>query len=195
MKQLSLQASAAALTALMAGAAQAHTGHGVDGLGAGLAHPFMGPDHLLAMVAVGLWSAAVLPGGRRWQGPVVFVGMLLAGALLALAGVELPAIEAGVALSVALLGGLLIAQRWVSPAVGLAVIGGAALMHGFAHGSELASGHSFASYAAGFMLGSALLHGAGLAAGSALLKLKPWAWQLCAAVIGSSGLLMLATRL
>jgi len=187
--------AAAAAAALAAGTAQAHPGHGAEGLAAGLAHPFAGLDHLLAMVAVGLWSATVLPFGRRWLGPGVFVAMLLAGALLAWGGGVLPWIEAGVAVSVVMLGAMLLARRRLPPSAGLVVIAGAALLHGWAHGSEWGQGATITAYAAGFMLSSALLHATGFAAAVGLRRFGPWAWRACAALISCSGLLMLAARL
>jgi hypothetical protein len=106
--------SAAAALTLVAGVAQAHEGHGVHGafdLAAGLAHPFAGLDHLLAMLAVGLWSAAALPAVRRLAGPALFLCALLAGAL---AGAQTGAgglVEVGVAFSVVLFGVALLARR------------------------------------------------------------------------------------
>ncbi|MCE4536987.1 HupE/UreJ family protein [Pelomonas sp. P7] len=188
-----------AMLALLAGTAQAHPGHDASGLAAGLAHPFAGFDHLLAMVAVGLWSAAALPAGRRVAGPAVFLAMLLLGAALPRFGLQLPGLEAGVAVSVAALGALMIAARSTAlrlpvPA-GLALVGVAALLHGMAHGAELAAGQSFAGYAAGFMAASALLHGAGLAVGGWLQAGRAWAWRATAGLVGFSGLALLAGRL
>lgn len=193
-KTSSLRALGAVALAATAGAAQAHPGHGAEGLAAGLAHPFLGLDHLLAMAAVGLWSAAAFPSDRRALGPVVFLAMLLVGALLAVSGVALPYVEAGVALSVLLLGVLMLGAARVPVAGGVALVAVAALLHGQAHGSELANGHSFAAYASGFMLGSALLHGLGLCAGAWLQRLQAWAWRGVAALIGATGLVMLAAR-
>jgi len=190
-----LRIAAACAAALLAGAAQAHPGHSAEGLAAGLVHPLTGLDHLLAMIAVGLWSAAAMPAARRWLGPGVFVSMLLAGAMLAWAGGVLPHVETGVALSVAMLGAMLLAGRRVAPSVGLMMIAGAALLHGFAHGSEWGQGASIMAYAAGFMSSSALLHATGFAAAVGLRRIGPWAWRSCAALISCSGLLMLATRL
>ena len=97
LKTLARRGGLAALALLAAGAAQAHPGHDTTSLVAGLSHPFEGFDHLLAMVAVGLWSAAALPAGRRVAGPAVFLAMLLLGAALPQVGVRLPGLEAGVA--------------------------------------------------------------------------------------------------
>ena len=185
---------AAALT-LAAGVAQAHEGHGAHGLAAGLAHPFAGVDHLLAMIAVGIWSAAVLPAAQRLAGPAFFLLALLAGALI---GVQTGAgayIEAGVALSVALFGVLLLARNRLPAIAGLALVAAAGALHGIAHGAEWAAGGAFAAYAAGFMLGSALLHAAGLAAGAWLARVPAWVWRVQAAGLGAAGLLMFASRI
>ena len=180
--------------ALAASAAQAHTGHGAEGLASGLAHPFMGFDHLLAMVAVGLWSVAAFPRGKRAIGPAVFLVMLLAGAALAYLGVLLPLVEAGVAASVLMLGVLMLGAQRVPAFLGLGLVAMAALLHGQAHGSELLAGQSFAAYAAGFMAGSALLHGLGLGVGAWMHQARTGLWRGVAALIGASGLLMLVAR-
>ncbi|GAB4356295.1 MAG: HupE/UreJ family protein [Oricola sp.] len=151
----------AALT-LAASPAFAHTGHGVSGLQAGIVHPILGPDHLMAMVAVGVWSAAQ-PARLAWRGPVAFVAMLAAGALLGVGGIPLPFVEPGILASVVVLG-LMIATARVFPAgLGLVVIGGFALLHGHAHGTEAAG--ALTGYMAGFMATSVLLHATGYGAG------------------------------
>jgi len=189
------RAMVAAALLLAASAAQAHPGHGVDGLAAGLMHPFTGLDHLLAMLAVGLWSAASARGAQRARGPLVFLAMLLFGGLLASAGLVLPGVEAGVALSVVLLAVLMLGARHIPARAGLLIVAAAALLHGQAHGIEWQAGTSFAAYATGFVLGSAALHGAGLGAGAWLQRVQAWAWRAAAALIGGGGLVMLATRL
>lgn len=198
-KTLSRRGGVAALALLAAGVAQAHPGHDAHGLVDGLAHPLAGFDHLLAMAAVGVWSAAALPAGRRLAGPAVFLALLLLGAVLPRLGLALPGLEAGVALSVAALGVLMVAARSSRAALpvpaGLALVGIAALLHGMAHGAELPAGQSFAGYAAGFMVSSALLHGVGLAVGGWLQRSRLWAWRATAAFVGASGLAMLAGRL
>ncbi|MCQ9377236.1 HupE/UreJ family protein [Methyloversatilis sp. XJ19-49] len=188
---------AAALT-LAAGLAHAHEGHDAQGLAAGLAHPFAGVDHLLAMIAVGIWSAAVLPAAQRLSGPAFFLLALLAGAYVGVqtgAGVAGAYIEAGVALSVALFGVLLQARRQLPAAAGFALVAAAGVVHGVAHGAEWAAGTSFATYAAGFMLGSALLHAIGLGTGAALARVPGWVWRVQAAGLGVAGLFMFASRI
>lgn len=150
--------------ALVAGSASAHTGdHAAAGFASGLAHPFFGLDHLFAMFAVGLWAAQ--QGGRaRWTIPLAFVAAMGLGGGLAWAGGALPGVEATIAASVLVLG-LLVATRraWALPA-GVALVGAFALFHGFAHGTEMPQAASPLGYTLGFVLGTVVLHGAGMAA-------------------------------
>lgn len=150
-------------------AAQAHTGHGTNSLMEGLVHPF-GPDHLLAMVAVGIWSVSALPAGKAWQGPATFLLALVASATLGMMGLSVPYLEHGVSLSVVLFGAMLVlARRPMPPAIGLGLIAAAASLHGLAHGSETpASG--FAGYAVGFLLTTAALHVGGVGIGLAIQR-------------------------
>lgn len=171
-------------------AASAHPGHDTSSWASGLAHP-LGPDHLLAMVSVGLWSVAVLPARRRLAGPAVFMLALLAGAAAGAAGHVLAWIEPAIALSVALLGAMLLAPRTLPVWAGAIAIAAAGVLHGLAHGVELPSGASFGGYAAGFLLATAALHAAGLHLGAALLRLPAWVWRLSAAGIGLAGGAML----
>lgn len=181
-----------AIAALAAtGAAQAHTGHGTDSLFAGLAHP-LGLDHLLAMVAVGTWSAVALPAGRRVAGPATFLAALLAGAVAGAAGMALPLTETAIAASVLLFGLMLAFARQVPVGAGLALTAAAALMHGLAHGAELPAGGLFAGYAAGFVVTTALLHAAGLGLGRAMAHLQARVWQVLGGAVGLTGLVLLA---
>jgi urease accessory protein len=144
--------------------ASAHTGHGTSGIAQGLAHPF-GLDHLLAMLAVGVWSVSALPASKSWWGPVTFMTALIVSAVAGASGLTLPYLEHMVALSVVLFGFMLTAARFRVPAsIGLALTALAGCLHGLAHGSETpASG--FAAYAAGFLLATAALHAGGMLAG------------------------------
>ncbi len=163
------RATAAALLASLAGAAQAHTGHGTESLMEGLVHPF-GMDHLLAMVAVGVWSVTALPAGRAWQGPVVFLLALIASATLGMLGVTVPYLEHGVSLSVVLFGLMLIVATRPMPAVvGLGLIAIASSLHGLAHGSETPEA-GFAGYAVGFLITTAMLHVGGVGVGLAIRR-------------------------
>ncbi|MDP1644923.1 MAG: HupE/UreJ family protein [Thiobacillus sp.] len=148
---------------LFVGTAFAHTGdHTATGFAGGLAHPFMGLDHLLAMIAAGLWAAQ--QGGRAlWAVPAAFVGAMLLGGVLAWSGIALPHVESAIALSVLVLG-LLIASRgqWAVTA-GMAIAAVFALFHGYAHGLEMPQAASPALYALGFVLATLCLHGMGIA--------------------------------
>jgi urease accessory protein len=150
-------------------AAFAHPGHGT-GLIAGIAHPLTGMDHLLAMIAVGLW-AAQQQGAARWALPCTFVGTMLIGGVLGFAGLQLPALESGIAASVLALG--LAVALAVRPPLVLAVMATAlfALFHGVAHGLELPEMSSPWTYAAGFVAATAVLH----AAGYGLVRVLPQA--------------------
>jgi urease accessory protein len=158
------------LALLLAGlpvAALAHSGHG-HGFSDGLIHPFLGADHLLAMLLVGVWS--VLHARRVWVAPLCFVSLLAIGALLGGLGWSLPQLEPLVAGSVLVLGVMLTLPFKLRETTSLAVIGAFALCHGLAHGGELSAG---GSVLAGIVLGSALLHAAGMGAAQAFLKQRP----------------------
>lgn len=183
--------SAAALLASLAGAAQAHTGHGTHSFMEGLSHPF-GLDHLLAMVAVGVWSVSALPKAKAWQGPAAFLLALLLGAALGAAGVSLPFLEQGVALSVVLFGALLLmARQRVPAAAGLGLVAAAAALHGLAHGGE-APASGFAGYALGFLLTTAALHTSGVLAG---LGIRRWLAQRSGLALGGLGTVLGASGL
>jgi len=173
-----------------AGSAAAHTGHGTHGLFEGLAHP-VGTDHLLAMMAVGLWSALAFQGPRRALGPLTFLAAMTGGAWLAWAGLALPYTEHGIALSVLAFGALLACARRLPAAPGLCVVAAAAALHGLAHGAELPAGASAAAYAAGFLATTGLLHGAGLGLGVSLRAASPRLWQGLGGALGAAGLLLL----
>jgi urease accessory protein len=185
--------AAAGLLTGLAGAAQAHTGHGTHSLMEGLVHPF-GLDHLLAMVAVGVWSVSALPTGKAWQGPATFLLALVASAALGAAGVSLPFLEQGVALSVVLFGAMLVLARQPMPdALGLGLVAVAASLHGLAHGAETPA-TGFAGYAAGFLLTTAALHIGGVVAGlgirRALAERSGWALGGLGALLGATGLVL-----
>lgn len=175
-----------------ASAACAHTGHGVQGLHDGLAHPF-GLDHLLAMVAVGAWSASALKTTQRWWGPATFVTVMSLGALMGAAGVQLPGAEVGVAASVVLLGLMLVMGRQTPPSAGLLMVVTAAVFHGFVHGAERPVGGSFAAYAIGFLVVTAALHAAGVGMGVLLQGGRSWLLRWLGAGMGATGLVMLTS--
>ncbi|MDO9160682.1 MAG: HupE/UreJ family protein [Burkholderiaceae bacterium] len=181
-RRLTALALFTALTAL-SGAAQAHTGHGTHSLMEGLAHPF-GLDHLLAMLAVGVWSVSALPQGKAWWGPATFLLALVASAALGAAGVTVPYLEQAIALSVVLFGAMLVlASRAMPVALGLGLVAAASALHGLAHGAETPA-TGFAGYAAGFMLTTAVLHIVGVGVG---LAIQRWLGQRRGAVLGGLG--------
>lgn len=152
--------------AMLPQAAQAHSAKNLaGGFMAGFAHPFSGPDHLLAMVSVGLWGAFL---GRPLLAalPVIFPAVMALGALLAMLGVPQPPIELGVALSVLVLGAA-IAAAWRAPVwLACAIVAVFAVFHGFAHGTEIPSLADPVAYSTGFMLATGSLHLAGIGLGS-----------------------------
>ncbi len=184
--------TAAVVLCVAVTAAAAHTGHPTASWIDGLVHPFAGADHLLAMLAVGLWSAAALPSGRRLAGPLIFMLALTCGAAAGASGFGVGWLESALAASVALLGTMLIAPRVLPVAAAGAAIAAAGLLHGLAHGAELPPGGSIGAYAAGFLLATAALHVAGLRLGVALQRLPVWTWRATAVGIGLTGALMLA---
>lgn len=157
-------AIAATSTLPFASDALAHAGPAhVHSMVAGFAHPFTGLDHLLAMVAVGLWAG--MSGGRAlWAWPAAFVTLMLAGGILGAAHVTLPFVETGILASVVALGIAVAASLRIPTVLGAALIGAFAILHGYAHGAELPAGASAASYMAGFVLATALLHSIGVMA-------------------------------
>jgi urease accessory protein len=172
---------------LLAAPAFAHPGHEF-GFAAGFAHPFGGLDHLLAMVAVGVW-AGLIGGSRRWVWPASFVAAMAVGAVLGHAAIALPAMELPIALSVVLLGAA-VALRWpAAPVVGAAVIFAAGLAHGWAHGAE-APLDGFGATMAGFLLGTLLLHAGGLALGMA--RLPAASVRALGVVVGAAGVALAA---
>ncbi|MDX8480627.1 HupE/UreJ family protein [Mesorhizobium sp. VK24D] len=144
--------------------AYAHVGIGTaSSFTAGFMHPLSGLDHITVMIAVGLWAA--MKGGRAaWAWPLAFVGVMLAGAALAMLHVPVPFVEPGILASVVVVG-LLVALAVDLPiSAGLAIIGVFALFHGHAHGTEVPENAGGLEYVAGFAVATALLHAAGIAA-------------------------------
>lgn len=143
-------------------AALAHTGmEHTASFASGFAHPWTGLDHLLAMVAVGLWAGIV--GGRAlWAWPAAFVGVMVLGGLAGLAGIAMPMVEPGILASVVVLGLLVLAAARLPVGAGAALVALFAVMHGHAHGAELPAEGAAASYFAGFALATATLHALGL---------------------------------
>lgn len=154
------------------GAVLAHTGVGpTSGVAAGFAHPIGGADHVLAMVAVGLWAAQL--GGRgRWVLPGAFVGVMLLAGAFGMAGLRLPFAEVGILASVLVLGVLIFAAVRLPLAASAVVVALFAVFHGHAHGAEMPVALGGVAYSAGFALATALLHASGVAVGGALARLS-----------------------
>lgn len=158
----------AALAALVSMPAFAHPGlHYIAGFASGFAHPLAGWDHLVAMVAVGLWASQQ----RRAMAsalPVAFPLLMVLGALVAASGYTLALAETGIAASVLVLG-LLVAFAVKMPAWGgLPIIALFAAAHGYAHGLEVPAGSALATYGIGFVVATIMLHLVGLIAGQVI---------------------------
>ena len=150
---------------LMAGA---HDGGAhAAGFASGLLHPLTGPDHLLAMVALGVW-AALLGGAATWRLPAAFLLAMALGSTIGLADVDLPGVEASIAASAIVLGALLVFDLRAPLFAGSLIAAVAGLLHGHAHGGELPVGADALGYCAGFLLCTAVLHLGGVMVGSSL---------------------------
>lgn len=151
--------------ALSPEAALAHSGGGIaGGFISGFTHPILGWDHVVAMVAVGLWGA-FLGAPAIWLLPVVFPLVMAFGAVLGILGIPVPAVEVGIAGSAVVLG-LLILFKTRLPLVAAAIIVAFfAIFHGYAHGTELPEAVSPAAYGIGFVISTGVLHLAGIAFG------------------------------
>jgi urease accessory protein len=141
----------ATVLVLCAAPAFAHPGHGAAmSFAAGLAHPLSGLDHIAVMVSVGLWAA--LKGGRALVWPAAFVGVMLIGGALGMMHAPVPLVESGILASVVALG-LLVALAVDLPLwTGAIIVAVFALLHGHAHGSEVAENVGGIEYMAGFAL-------------------------------------------
>jgi urease accessory protein len=149
---------------LFASPALAHTGSVSGGFAGGLAHPVLGPDHVIAMVAVGLWGA-FLGAPAIYILPIVFPLVMAFGGVLGILGVPLPGTEIGIAVSAVVLG-LMVALAVRPPLwVAAVLVGAFAIFHGHAHGAELPPGADAVAYSAGFVIATGLLHLAGIAFG------------------------------
>lgn len=130
----------------------------------GLRHPWSGLDHVLAMIAVGLWGAQ-LGNPALWLLPVTFPMMMSLGAVMGLIGMGLPGVEVGIALSALLLGGMVMGEARPKLAVAVLLVGFFAVFHGHAHGTELPPGQSGLLYSMGFVIATGCLHGMGIGIG------------------------------
>ncbi|MFZ6732390.1 HupE/UreJ family protein [Undibacterium sp. Ji42W] len=144
--------------------------HSMNALQDGFLHPFTGLDHLLAMLAIGIW-AAQQKDARAWLIATSFPLMMLAGGALALVGVVLPGVEHGIAASVLVLGLLISFAVKLPVGTGVALVSVFAMAHGYAHGQEMPANESAVLYGAGFVLATALIHAAGWFASNAAQKM------------------------
>ena len=136
------------------------------GLLAGLAHPVSGLDHVLAMIAVGLWGA-VLGAPAIWVLPVAFPLVMAMGGLMGLLGFPLPGVEVGIAVSAIVLGAMVLAELRPPVWLAAAIVAFFAVFHGHAHGRELPEGTSALLYSLGFVVATGLLHAFGILLGVA----------------------------
>jgi urease accessory protein len=158
----------AAIVTLIPTAAFAHPGMGdAHGFVQGFAHPLGGLDHMLAMVTVGL-LAWQLGGRALWLVPASFVLAMAAGGALGMAGIPVPFVEVGIAVSVIVLGAMVALGTKAPLAIAMALAALFAAFHGHAHGSEMPLDTGGVAYGAGFVLASALLIAAGIALGAAI---------------------------
>ncbi|MCG6857971.1 MAG: HupE/UreJ family protein [Salaquimonas sp.] len=186
-----------AFLTLMLAATPAFAHIGAEGLRggfvAGFEHPIFGPDHVIAMVAVGLWGA-FLGAPAIWILPIVFPLVMAFGGALGVMGVSLPHVETGIALSAILLG-LAVAAAFRPPLwVAAIVVGGFAIFHGHAHGAELPHAANPLAYSAGFVIATGLLHLCGIALG--MLAARPLgaaAVRVAGALIAAGGVYFLAS--
>ena len=179
------------LILLLPGEAAAHVGvHGPSGLSGGLLHPFSGVDHILAMLAVGIWGG--WQGGRhQWLIPAGFVAAAAAGFLLGIGGGALfGVIEQGIALSLVGLGALLFFRARLTLAVGLPLVALFGLFHGLAHGSEVAMDAGVWLFMTGFLSATLALHLIGLFIGGSVMSAKPLTLRIGGAAIAMTGVML-----
>ena len=165
-------AATSALALVLASPASAHTGAGaIGGLVGGFLHPITGLDHVMAMVAVGMWGA-FLGQPAIWLLPVIFPLVMVLGGVLGIIGVPMPAVETGIALSAVVLG-LMVAFAARPPLwVAVILVGVFAVFHGYAHGAELPQAADAIAFSIGFVVATGLLHLCGIGIGEA----TKWKW-------------------
>lgn len=156
----------------LAGVAEAHVGTGgPTGIAAGFLHPLMGWDHVVAMIAVGLWGAQ-LGKPAIWLLPITFPLVMAFGGFLGLVGVPMVGQEVGIALSGVLLGVAVLTETRPPLLAAAILVGVFAVFHGYAHGAELPPGENALFYSLGFVIGTGLLHAVGIVIG----LLRQWRW-------------------
>ena len=164
----------------------------MHGFASGFAHPFGGLDHVLAMVTVGILAWQL--GGRALVlVPATFVLVMAVGAALGTAGIPLPSVEIGIAISVIVLGGMVAFTHKAPLAIVIGLVGLFAIFHGHAHGTEMMLDGGAGAYAAGFLLATALLHVAGIALGCVIGRLADGraAYRLGGALVALAGVAIL----
>jgi urease accessory protein len=155
----------AVMSAALAGPAAAHTGHDLaGGFAGGFLHPLLGPDHVVAMIAVGLWGA-FLGAPAIFILPIVFPLVMALGGALGILGLPLPGVEIGIAASALVLGLMVALAARPHLAIAAILVGLFAIFHGYAHGAELPDGADAVAYSIGFVIATGLLHLAGIAFG------------------------------
>lgn len=188
-KRLSLTAATLAATTLPAFAHLNPEEHG--SFMAGFSHPLFGADHILVMVAVGIWAAQIASASNKRKAlliiPAAFVGTMAFGFLLALGGIELPFVEPTILASIIALGLLVAMATRVPVSVAAAIVGVFALFHGHAHGGELGSAGAL-QFGVGFVVATMGLHVAGIALGMAIAKLGTVAVRILGGLTALTGL-------
>jgi urease accessory protein len=149
---------------LVGSPAFAHTGSMAGGFIGGFAHPLFGPDHVVAMVAVGLWGA-FLGAPAIWLLPIVFPLVMAFGGVIGILGLPLPGVEIGIALSAIVLGAMVLLAARPPLWIAAALVGAFAVFHGYAHGAELPPGTDAVAYSVGFVVATGMLHLTGIAFG------------------------------
>jgi urease accessory protein len=180
------------VTAFWAQCAQAHINKGeAIGFLSGMRHPISGLDHVLAMIAVGLWGAQ-LGAPAIWVLPVAFPMVMALGGMMGLLGIPLPGIEYGIAASMILLGAAVLFEFKPPLWVAALLVAFFAIFHGHAHGTELPPGQNGLLYSMGFVMATGCLHGVGISIG----LVHRWTWgqlflRLAGAFIASMGVFFL----
>ena len=157
----------------------------------GFSHPLTGLDHVLAMLAIGIWAVQV--GGKAiWAIPLSFVGMMIVGGIIGMSGVKIPYVETGIVMSVMVLGVLIVASARLPLFAGMLIAGIFAIFHGHSHGTEIPNAALGITYSIGFAISTLLLHLSGI--GLALFagnKVKIQILRFAGATIAIAGIIML----
>lgn len=178
---------AAALFLGVPAVARAHPQSGAaGGFLSGFSHPISGWDHILAMIAVGLWGAQ-LGAPALWLLPVTFPMVMALGGMMGLLGIPLPGVELGIAASAIVLGAMVASEARPRLWVAALIVGVFAVFHGHAHGTELPAGQDGLLYSAGFVIATGCLHGVGIGIG----LIHRWKWGRIA-IRGAGGAVLLA---